>query len=45
MVMPVVMNIGLTKILIKDNNKPKDDLDNTRPITLSDTKLKKLTIC
>jgi hypothetical protein len=34
---PQELNIGLTKLLIKDANKSNTDLDNTRPITLSDT--------
>jgi len=35
--MPTKLNTGLMTLLVKDDKKPSDDLNNTRPITLSDT--------
>ncbi|CAF1083217.1 unnamed protein product [Brachionus calyciflorus] len=36
-VMPSNFNIGIVKLIIKDNKKEPDDVNNTRPLTISET--------
>jgi hypothetical protein len=33
---PIKINVGLIRPIIKDKNKPRNDMTNTRPITVSD---------